>query len=127
MKQDAKVSRIREHIEKLAMDPAQVKELIDNHMQGDIEYPDLKAIEAVTSDDFAELYKQMSEEVKTEPTKYEKHSRMTGMTPDELAVLFGEVHGLFEKYPEIWKSQENARLLSPKNLMILVDIFRKDK
>ena len=99
--------------------------LIDNKMEGDVMHPELKAIEEMTSEDFAALYKKMAEDVKSSPEKYEPHLRASGMTADELSLLFASINGSIERYPEIWEARKNAELLHPKNLAVLVSGFGK--
>ena len=62
---DAKdsMSGLEKLIEKNAMDPVEVAELIDNKMEADIMHPELANIEKMTSTDFAALYKKMAEEL----------------------------------------------------------------
>ena len=112
-------------IEKNAMSLEEVVELIDNKMEGDVMHPELKAIEEMTSEDFAALYKKMAEDVKNSPEKYEPHFKASGMTADELSLLFASINGSIEKYPEIWEAKENAQLLHPKHLAVLVSGFGK--
>ena len=112
-------------IEKNAMSLEEVVELIDNKMEGDVMHPELKAIEEMTSEDFAALYKKMAEDIKNSPEKYEPHLKASGMTADELSLLFASINGSIEKYPEIWEAKENAQLLHPKHLAVLVSGFGK--
>ncbi|MGX8774941.1 MAG: hypothetical protein ACSW8G_07800 [Bacillota bacterium] len=112
-------------IEKNSMSPEDVVALIDNKMEGDVQHPELKSIEEMTSEDYAAMYKKMAEDVKTSPEKFEAHLRASGMSADELALLFESINGAIEKYPEVWEAQKNAELLHPKNLAVLVSGFGK--
>lgn len=114
------MGKLRELIEKSAMDPVKVRELIENSPVADKFHPDLANVEGMTSRDFAAIYKQMAEEVKTDPEKFEAHTRAAGMSADELAILFTEINGVVDQYPEVWESKEAAQLLRPENLSILV-------
>ena len=119
------VSLLEKLIEKCAMEPDQVKALFENSMPADVEYPELASVEDMTTAEFGELYKKMEEEVKNSPAEFEHHMKITGMSEDELALLFGKLNESVEKYPEIWESKEAAQLLHPKNLGILIDVLKK--
>ena len=110
-------------IEKNSMSLEEVVALIDNKMEGDELHPELKNIEEMTSEDFAAMYKKMAEDVKASPEQFEGHLRASGMSADELALLFSSINGVIEKYPEVWEAQKNAELLHPKNLAVLVSGF----
>ena len=112
-------------IEKNAMSLEDVVALIDNKMEGDVQHPELKSIEEMTSEDYAAMYKKMAEDVKTSPENFEAHLKASGMSADELALLFESIDGAIQKYPEVWKARENAELLHPKNLAILASAFSK--
>lgn len=112
-------------IEKNSMSLEDVVALIDNKMEGDELYPELKSIEEMTSADYAAMYKKMAEDVKSSPEKFEEHIKASGMSADELELLFSSIHGTIEKYPEIWEAKENAQLLHPKHLAILASGFDK--
>ena len=112
-------------IEKNSMSLEEVVELIDNKMESDHMHPELKAIEEMTSDDYAAIYKKMAEDIKTSPEKFEGHLRASGMSAEELELLFTSIHGVIEKYPEIWEAKENAQLLHPKHLAVLASGFSK--
>ena len=79
----------------------------------------------MTSADYAAMYKKMAEDVKSSPEKFEEHIKASGMSADELELLFSSIHGTIEKYPEIWEAKENAQLLHPKHLAILASGFDK--
>ncbi len=112
-------------IEKNSMSLEEVVELIDNKMEGDEFHPEMKAIEDMTSADYAAMYKKMAEDIKTSPEKFERHIKASGMSADELELLFTSIHGVIEKYPEVWEAKENAQLLHPKHLAILASGFGK--
>lgn len=112
-------------IEKNSMSLEDVVALIDNKMEGDELHPELKSIEEMTSADYAAMYKKMAEDIKTSPEKFEEHIKASGMSADELELLFSSIHGTIEKYPEIWEAKENAQLLHPKHLAILASGFDK--
>ena len=112
-------------IEKNSMSLEDVVALIDNKMEGDELHPELKSIEEMTSADYAAMYKKMAEDVKSSPEKFEEHIKASGMSADELELLFLSIHGTIEKYPEIWEAKENAQLLHPKHLAILASGFDK--
>ena len=112
-------------IEKNSMSLEDVVALIDNKMEGDELHPELKSIEEMTSADYAAMYKKMAEDVKSSPEKFEEHIKASGMSADELELLFSSIHGTIEKYPEIWEAKENAQLLHPKHLAILASAFGK--
>ena len=112
-------------IEKNSMSLEEVVDLIDNKMQGEEMHPELKAINEMSSAEFAALYKKMAEEIRTSPEKYEGHLKASGMDPDALALLFESINGSVEKYPEIWEAKHNAELLHPKHLAVLVSGFGK--
>ena len=52
-------------IEKNSMSLEEVVDLIDNKMQGEEMHPELKAINEMSSAEFAALYKKMAEEIRT--------------------------------------------------------------
>ena len=112
-------------IEKNSMSLEDVVALIDNKMEGDELHPELKSIEEMTSADYAAMYKKMAEDVKSSPEKFEEHIKASGMSADELELLFSSIHGTIEKYPEIWEAKEKAQLLHPKHLAILASGFDK--
>ena len=112
-------------IEKNSMSLEEVVELIDNKMEGDVLHPELKSIEEMTSEDFAAMYKKMAEDIKTSPENFEAHIKASGMSAEELAQLFDSIHGSVQRYPEIWEAKENAELLHPKHLAVLVSGFGK--
>ena len=119
------VSLLEKLIEKCAMEPDQVKALFENSMPADVEYPELASVEDMTTAEFGELYKKMEEEVKNSPAEFEHHMKITGMSEDELALLFGKLNESVEKYPEIWESKDAAQMLNPRNLAILVSERKK--
>ena len=119
------LSGLEKLIEKNAMSLEDVVALIDNKMEGDVMHPELKSIEEMTSEDYAAMYKKMAEDVKTSPENFEAHIKASGMTADELALLFASINGAIEKYPEVWEAQKNAELLHPKNLAVLASAFSK--
>ena len=112
-------------IEKNSMSLEEVVDLIDNKMEADVIHPELKNIEEMTSADFAALYQKMSEEIIADPAKYEPHLKASGMTADELSLLFASINGAIENHPEVWEAKKNAELLHPKNLAVLVSGFGK--
>ena len=85
-------------IEKNSMSLEDVVALIDNKMEGDELHPELKSIEEMTSADYAAMYKKMAEDVKSSPEKFEEHIKASGMSADELELLFSSIHGTIEKY-----------------------------
>lgn len=121
--------KLSELVQKWAMTPEAVSEMIQNAfntaLTADEQHPELESVEGMTSQDYAKAYKKMAEEVAAAPEKYEEHARQFGMSAGELEVLFAEINGAVEKYPEVWESQERAQMLSPKNLGILLDVFKK--
>ena len=119
------ISGLEKLIERNSMSLEEVVDLIDNRMQGDIQHPELKSIEEMTSEDYASMYKKMAEEIKASPEKFEAHVKASGMSADELELLFTSIHGVIEKYPEVWEAKENAQLLHPKHLAILGSAFSK--
>ncbi len=112
-------------IEKNSMSLEEVVDLIDNKMRADVIHPELKSIEEMTSEDFAAMYKKMAEDIKENPGKYDAHLKASGMTADELSTLFASINGSIEKYPEVWEAKENAQLLHPKHLAVLISGFGK--
>lgn len=112
-------------IEKNSMPLEEVAALIDNRMEADVIHPELKSIEEMTSADFAAMYKKMADDIKVAPEKYEAHLKASGMSADELSLLFASINGAVEKYPEVWEAKENAELLHPKHLAILVNAIGK--
>lgn len=112
-------------IEKFAMVPEEVNAMIENNISADQRYPELANIEGMTSAEFAELYKKMAKEVMDSPETFEHHMRITGLSEEEMANIFGQIGDSIERYPEIWKSQEDAHMQGPKNLAILMHAFRK--
>ena len=119
------ISKLAAFIEKCAMTPEAIEQMIKNTMKADTQHPEIEEIEGMSSKEYAGIYKRMSEVIAAEPEKFEEHARMSGMTAGELSTLFAQINGTIEKYPEVWESQENAHMLSPKNLKILVDVFRQ--
>ena len=112
-------------IEKNSMSLEDVVALIDNKMEGDELHPELKSIEEMTSEDYAAMYKKMAEDIKTSPENFEEHIKASGMSAEELELLFSSIHGTIEKYPEVWEAKKNAQLLHPKHLAILASGFGK--
>ncbi len=112
-------------IEKNSMSLEDVVALIDNKMEGDELHPELKSIEEMTSEDYAAMYKKMAEDIKTSPEDFEEHIKASGMSAEELELLFSSIHGTIEKYPEVWEAKKNAQLLHPKHLAILASGFGK--
>ena len=121
------LGKFRELIEKSAMDPAKVEELLDNHAKADVIHPELANVEGMTSQDYAAIYKKMSEEIKVDPAKYAKHIEHSGMSAEELSELFAHIEGAVVRYPEVWESKEKAELLHPKNLAILAKIIKGEE
>ncbi len=121
----ASLSGLEKLIEKNHMSPEEVASLIDNRMEADVIHPELKNIEKMSSVEFADLYKKMAEEIKVSPEKYEAHIRDSGMSADELALLFESINDVITVHPEVWEAKENAELLHPKNLAVLVNAFKK--
>lgn len=129
------IGKLEALIEKNAMTPDQVDMLIDHALKvaPDGRYPELDEIEkvsktpAMTREEYAALYKKMAEEILVSPEKYSGHVRASGMSKEELADLFRQIEGAIDKYPEVWESREAASMLHPKNLAILVNVFKKDK
>ena len=119
------ISGLEKLIERNAMSLDDVVALIDNKMEGDEMHPELKSIEEMTSADYAAMYKKMAEDVKSSPEKFEAHIKASGMSADELALLFASINGVIEKYPEVWEAKKNAELLHPKHLAVLVSGFGK--
>ena len=120
------MDKLEELIEKNAMTADQVDALINYGVQAaDEEYPELTKIEPMTSEEYAAFYKKMAKEFAENPVKYENHAKDSGMSAEELSLLFGQISDSIDQYPEIWQSQERAQLLGPKNLAILVNVFRK--
>ena len=119
------ISKLQELVNKFSMKTADVLALLDNKMQADTMHPELESIEGMTASEFASHYKQMSEDIKADPQSYERHAKVSGMSPDDLSVLFAQINGVVEKYPEVWTSQEEAHALSPKNLSLLIKVFKK--
>lgn len=113
------------YIEKCAMAPDAINALIEETFGADRLHPELANVEEMTSGEYAKMYRQMSDAIAEAPEKYEDHAKQIGMSPEELSTLFAHIEGTVDKYPEIWESQERAHLLSPKNLEILVDVFKK--
>ncbi len=116
---------LQQLIEKNSMSLEDVVALIDNKMQSDEMHPELKSIEEMTSEDYAKMYKKMAEDIKTSPENFEEHIKASGMSADELELLFSSIHGTIEKYPEVWEAKKNAQLLHPKHLAILASGFDK--
>ena len=119
------LSGLEKLIEKNSMSLEEVVALIDNKMQDDKFHPELKSIEEMTTDDFAAMYKKMAEDIKASPENFEAHIKASGMSADELALLFDTIHGTIVRYPEVWEAKENAELLHPKHLAILASAFGK--
>lgn len=119
------MSGLEKLIEKNHLSLEEVVALIDNKMEADVFHPELKSIEEMTSEDFAAMYKKMAEDVKASPEKFQAHIKASGMTADELSLLFASINGAIEKYPEVWEAKENAALLHPKHLAILASAFSK--
>lgn len=122
------MSKLEELITKNAMTQDQVNLMIDNALKAaDQLDPELESLEGMSSREYAELYKKMSEEVKASPEKYEGHVKASGMNADDLAILFMEINGTIVRYPEVWESREAAEMLHPRNLAILINAFKKEK
>ena len=124
------MSRLAELIEKRAMKPEAVTEMMENIFSqataAEEQHPELEIIEGMTHEEYAKAYKKMAEQVAAAPEKYEEHAKQFGMSAADLEILFAEINGVVEKYPEIWESQEHAQMLHPKNLGILLDVFKKE-
>lgn len=125
----ASMSRLAELVRKWAMPPEAVSAMIENAfsqaLTADEQYPELENIEQMTREEYARTYRKMAQQVAAAPEQFEEHARQIGMTAGELEVLFAEINGVVEKYPEVWESQERAQMLHPKNLGILLDVFKK--
>lgn len=118
--------KFKERIEKNAMSPDKIQQMIERDYSADKKYPELAAVEEMTGAEFVELYKKMAEDVKSSPEAFEPHAREFGMTPDELSALFGKISGSIEKYPEIWESKEKAQLFHPRNFSMLASALKED-
>ena len=118
--------KFREMIEKNAMSHEQIEEMIGKYINADAKYPELAAVEGMTSKEFAALYKKMAEDIRSAAEEFEAHKEQLGMSPDELSTLFTQISGGIEKYPEVWESSERAQMLHPKNLLMLVTAFKED-
>ena len=112
-------------IDRNAMSLDDVVALIDNKMESDEIHPELKSIEEMTSADYAAMYKKMAEDIKNSPEKFEAHIKASGMSADELSLLFASINGVIEQYPEVWEAKKNAELLHPKHLAVLASAFSK--
>ena len=125
----ASVGRLVELIRKWAMTPEAVAKLVESAfnqaLTADEQHPELETVEGMTSQEYAKAYKKMAEKVAEAPEQYEEHARQAGMSAGDLEVLFAEINGVVEKYPEVWESQERAQMLHPRNLGILLDVFKK--
>ena len=119
------ISLLDRLIEKFAMSQDEVQAMLENQLGADLEYPELASLEGMTSTEFADLYKQMAEEVKTEPAKFENHMKISGLSEEEMANIFGQIGESIEQYPEIWKSKDDAQMKGPKELAILMRALRK--
>ena len=119
------LSGLQKLIKNNSMSLEEVVDLIDNKMKAGEQHRELKSIEEMTSDDYAAMYKKMAEDVKSSPEKFEAHLKASGMSADELELLFTSINGVIEKYPEVWEAQKNAQLLHPKHLAILAAGFGK--
>lgn len=119
------LSGLEKLIERNSMSLDDVVALIDNKMESDEIHPELKSIEEMTSADYAAMYKKMAEDIKNSPEKFEAHIKASGMSADELSLLFASINGVIEQYPEIWEAQKNAELLHPKHLAVLASAFSK--
>lgn len=127
---DAKesIGKLEALIKKNAMTPDQVQLIADYCMDAaDRAHPELATIEGMTSVEYAELYKKMSDELVAEPEKIEEHAKELGMSAEDLAFLFAQIDGTVKNNPEVWESKEAAEMLHPKNLSILLDVFKKDE
>ena len=118
--------KFREMIEKNAMAPEKIQQMIERDYSADARYPELANVEKMTSQEFAALYAKMAEDVKSDPQKFEEQARQFGMTSEELADLFTQISGGIEKYPEVWESTEKAQMLHPRNLAMLAAACRED-
>lgn len=112
-------------IDRNSMSLDDVVALIDNKMESDEFHPELKSIEEMTSADYAAMYKKMAEDIKNSPEKFEAHIKASGMSADELSLLFASINGVIEQYPEVWEAKKNAELLHPKHLAVLASAFSK--
>ena len=122
------MGKLHELINRTSMTPEQVERMIENSTKSpDSLHPEMEAIDEMTSKEYAELYGQMAEEIKTDPAKFKDHVRVSGMSEEELATLFQQIKGAVIRYPEVWESKEAAAMLHPRNLAILVNVFKKDK
>ncbi|MBQ9015206.1 MAG: hypothetical protein IJ109_03715 [Firmicutes bacterium] len=125
----ASMSKLAKLVEKWAMSPEAVSALIGNAFSKaiapDEQHPELESVEGMSSEEYAKIYRRMAEEVAAAPEQFEEQARQIGMTAGELEVLFAEINGVVEKYPEVWESQERAQMLHPRNLGILLDVFKK--
>ena len=117
--------KFKEMIEKNAMDPEKLDEILGEHFEDIQKYPELAAVENMTPADYAALYRRMSQEIMASKATFEPHAETVGMDPDQLANLFERISGGIEEYPEIWESKENARMLHPRNLMMLATAFKE--
>ena len=118
--------RFREMIEKSAMDHEAIDKILAGFFDDDQKYPELAAVEDMTPADFAELYGKMSEEIIASQEKFEPHAKSMGMEPGELSVLFKQISGGIQKYPEVWESKDKAQILHPRNLIMLATAFKEN-
>ena len=114
-------------IQNNSMSVEEVIALIDNKMMADTFHPELKAIEAMSSIDYSALYKEMAKDIKEKPERYDEHLDASGMSADELELLFTTIDGVIVRYPEVWEAKKNAELLHPRNLAILISALKNDK
>lgn len=119
------VSKLKAFINKRAISPEEVAEIIDTTSLGiDKKYPELENVEAMTSGEYADVYRKMAEDVALEPEKYEEHMKNYGMSPDDLTILFAQIDGLIIRYPEVWESKAIASMLHPNNISSLIHALR---
>lgn len=119
------VGRLKAFINKRAISPEEVAEIIDTTSLGmDQKYPELGNVEGMTSGEYSDVYRKMAEEIALEPEKYEESMKNYGMSPDDLTILFAQIDGLIIRYPEVWKSKEIASMLHPNNISSLIHALR---
>lgn len=119
--------KFQSRIEKNAMSPEQVEKMFTSSIGKFSErYPELEAVDDMGPAEFAALYKKLADDIKNDPAARDIFAEEASMRPEDVEIMFSQLAGGIEKYPEVWDSQEKAQMLHPKNLVMLASALKED-
>ncbi len=94
------LSGLEKLIEKNSMSLEEVVDLIDNRMEADVIHPELRAIEEMTSDEYAAMYKKMAEDIKEIIKKNGFENIVEGTYQSQASRKLRE-EGVYKKYDSV--------------------------